>query len=307
MIIRRDVPENIPPAAPPGLMPQGVPGQIPSALPGMPPFPMPPLGQMPAMPPGPIPPLPMSAGPLPLPTNINPSFPSVSSSAPDNEVIEIKNARRNSPVKNYPSDDDLYLDVFKGKEKEKPKINTNLKQSNDNRSSQPNQNRIQTLNQPRVAPGQTPIPSIESLKRAGLLSSQQFQQQPQQQQPQQPQQSYNSQNVQEQQPKPSHHERGYQPPSSSDSEPEQDPQTTHDQRRRKSSDRSEVVVRSNAAKNLIKDFYEEEELAVVAPEEGNFTKFRQVAFFYTLDFVKPQVIPKIRMYVVISTVFSATR
>ena len=55
-------------------------------------------------------------------------------------------------------------------------------------------------------------------------------------------------------------------------------------------------MRSNAAKNLIKDFYEEEELAVVAPEEGNFTKFRQVAFFYTLDFVKPQMIPKIRMY-----------
>jgi hypothetical protein len=188
--------------------------------------------------------------------------------------MEIKNTRRNSPVKNYPSDDDLYLDVFKGKEKEKPKINTNLQQSDQNIMPRSYQSTIPTSNPLRLAPGQKNITTIDSLNRGGMFPSQQLQeQQPQkqQQQLQQPEQAYTTQTSQGQKSKPSHHERDYQPSSSSDSETDQDEQSKHKPRKRKSSDRNEVVVRSNAAKNLIKDFYAEEELAVVAPGEGTVT------------------------------------
>ena len=243
MIIPRDVPEA---------MPRAPPGPIPPGIPGMPPFPpIPPLGQMPTMPPGPIPPLPMSSGPLPPPSNsnltaLNPG------PAHDNEIIEIKNIRGNSPVKNYPSDDDLYLDVFKEKEKEKPKTIKNLK------SGQMPSQRFQNT----LPPGQRPI---ESLNRGGQFHSPQFPQQVQYDS--QPQKIHASQDVLNRINKSSHHERGYKP-SSSSSDDSDEGGSKVDPRKRKSSDRGEVVVRSNAAKNLIKDFYEEEEVAVVAAEGG---------------------------------------
>ena len=292
MIRSRDVPEIMPPTPPPGLMPQSMQGQMPAGMPQMPPMP---LGQMPVMPPGPMPQMPMSAAPLIMPAN--PPFNPISSL--DNEVMEIKNVRGNSPVKNYPSDDDLYLDVFKGKEKKKPKLNANLQQSNQNivpRSSQTNQDKMSRSNQLRLAPGQQNISSIGSINRASPFSHQQQQNQQQQQQQQQNQQQQHqqqqykqtqnsdpSQNLQDldkilkkgHKNKPSHHERGYKPSSSSDSEPEKNSQS----RRRKSSEGREVVVRSNAAKNLIKDFYEEEELAVVTAEGGKFAGPFDIKFF----------------------------
>ena len=229
---------------------------MPMGMGQMPPMPPMPFGQMPAMPLGQMP---MFPPPMPVVTSDYSSpFPPTSAAARpvasppyEDDTNEIKVVSVKDPNKNFLSDDDLYLDVFMGKEKKKKSTHTPTKPVPSTSTSVPNRRIMQTResqpiqqiptsssqrehSSPSSGRGDVALPSTDDIP---MFS--------------QPQDA-------------SHHYATPDPPpvaikpskkpvdSSSDSESEE-----NSLRKRKGSS-GEVIVRSEAAKKLIQGFYEDD-------------------------------------------------